>query len=664
MPRLPKTAVKTIFILTKQTNLDGPRMALSILRRKLRKDNPRWVILLIDIIIVFGCYIASHFILNSFLGVFDIGLMFKKSLLILSAYFIAFLTMRTYREIVRHTGLSEAIRIFKTVWLACMMLFITTLVIRSITGEDSVWGDYLRLSFAVIFSHGFFTMVILVAARVVYRHIYELLFYTKRKSRHVLIFGASRPGLVAYAMLQDDIRSKNKIVAFVEDNPSRVGKNSRGIRIVHITDIDENFVRKYDIDEVIIAVENNDPERLSRVTDHFHSLNIELKIMQPGRSLLNGGGKRQIRQLHIEDLLGRKPIKLDNPILEKELKGRTILVTGAAGSIGSELARQIALLPYGKIVLLDQAESSLYDIQQTIHSSNPAEAYFIVGDVRDKIFMRRVFETYRPDVVFHAAAYKHVPLMEANPYEAIWTNIYGSRIMADLSAEYKVYKFVMISTDKAVNPTNVMGASKRAAEIYVNSCNEGAETNFIITRFGNVLGSNGSVIPLFEKQIAKGGPLTLTHPDITRFFMTIPEACQLVLEAGTMGKGGEIFVFDMGKSVKIIDLAKRMIKLKGYHYPKDIDIKIVGLRPGEKIYEELLANNENTVKTHHPKIMIAKVCTDNLLVKRKQIDMLCRLVEYSETPMEGADIEMVRQLKAIVPEFVSQNSVFGQLDNK
>ncbi len=637
-------------------------MDLNVLRKKLRKDNPRWVILLIDVIIVFGCYVTFNFILNSFMGGFDIGLMFKQSIVVLLVYLGAFLFMKTYREIVRHTGLSEAIRIFKTVWLACMVLFLITLLVRSTELRDTVWAEYLRLSYAVVFSHGFFTMVMLVAARVVYRQIYELLFFTKRKSRHVLIFGASRPGLVAYAMLQDDIRSKNKVIAFVEDNASRVGKNSRGIRILHITDIDENFIHKNDIDEVIIAVENDDPERLSRVTDHFHNLNIELKIMQPGRSLLSGGGKRQIRQLRIEDLLGRKPIKLDNPVVEKELDGRTILITGAAGSIGSELARQIATLPYKRLVMVDQAESALYDVQQTIHTSNPDEAVFIVGDVRDQIFMRRLFETHRPDVVFHAAAYKHVPLMEANPYESIWTNVYGTRIVADLSMEYDVYKFVMISTDKAVNPTNVMGASKRAAEIYVNSCNEQSSTNFIITRFGNVLGSNGSVIPLFEKQIAKGGPLTLTHPEITRFFMTIPEACQLVLEAGTMGKGGEIFVFDMGKSVKIIDLAKRMIKLKGYRYPQDIDIKVVGLRPGEKIYEELLATNENTLKTHHPKIMIAKVCTEDLLIKRAEINLLCSLVERDGEAAEYADFEIVRQLKYIVPEFVSQNSIYDQLD--
>lgn len=639
-------------------------MDLSLLKRKLRKDNPRWVILLIDMIIVFCCYLASHFIVNSFVGNFNVELMVKKSIFIVGAYLIAFLWMKTYKDIVRHTGLSEAIRIFKTIWLACMILFVANFVVRSTVAADSVAAEYLHLSYSLIFTHGFFTMVMLVAARVAYRQIYEMLFFTKRKSKHVLIFGASRPGLVAFAMLQDDIRAKNKVVAFVEDKVNRVGKNSRGLRILHITEIDQAFIKKHDVDEVIIAVENNDPERLARVTDHFQQLNLELQIMQPGRSLLNGGGKRQIRKLRIEDLLGRKPIKLDNPVVEKELVGRTILVTGAAGSIGSELARQIAALPYGKIVLLDQAESALYDIQQTIHTSNPDEAHFIVGDVRDKIFMRRIFEKYKPDVVFHAAAYKHVPLMEANPYEAIWTNIYGSRIMADLAMEYNAYKFVMISTDKAVNPTNVMGATKRAAEIYVNSCSERSSTNFIITRFGNVLGSNGSVIPLFEKQMERGGPLTLTHADITRYFMTIPEACQLVLEAGTMGKGGEIFVFDMGKSVKIMDLAQRMIKLKGYRYPQDIDIKIVGLRPGEKIYEELLANNENTLKTHHPKIMIAKVSSSDITEKRMRLEGLCDYVASSEQNVDSNAMELVRQLKAIVPEFVSQNSVFSELDTQ
>ncbi|WDF69120.1 nucleoside-diphosphate sugar epimerase/dehydratase [Sphingobacterium oryzagri] len=637
-------------------------MDLGLLKRKLRKDNPRWVILFIDIIIVLGCYVVSSYVVNSFSGNFDVLLMMKKSLLVLSAYAFAFLYMRTYRDIVRHTGLSEAIRIAKTVWLACMLIFVISFVVRQTVEKGTPPSDYLRQSYALTFTHGFFTMVMLVAARVVYRQLYEMLFFTKRKSRHVLIFGASRPGLVAYAMLHDDIRAKNKVLAFVEDKANRVGKNSRGIRILHISDIDAEYVRQHDVDEVIIAVENNDPERLARLTDHFQQLPLELKIMQPGRSLLNGGGRRQIRKLQIEDLLGRKPIRLDNPIVQQELKDRCILVTGAAGSIGSELARQVASMPYARLILLDQAESPLYDLQQTIHLYDPKASHFVVGDVRDKIFMRRIFEKYRPEVIFHAAAYKHVPLMEENPYEAIWTNVYGSRIMADLAIEFETYKFVMISTDKAVNPTNVMGATKRAAEIYINGCNLQEATNFIITRFGNVLGSNGSVIPLFEKQMERGGPLTLTHPDITRYFMTIPEACQLVLEAGTMGKGGEIFVFDMGKSVKIIDLAKRMIKLKGYRFPEDIDIKIVGLRPGEKIYEELLANNENTQKTHHPKIMIAKVSTNDLLEKRQQIELMCDYVATEHLPLEKPELEVVRQLKLIVPEFLSQNSAFAALD--
>ncbi|TDS13811.1 polysaccharide biosynthesis protein [Sphingobacterium paludis] len=637
-------------------------MKLALLKRRLRKDNPRWVILLLDVLIVLCCYMVSHFIVNSFTGLFDVELMVKKSLLILAAYTASFLFMATYKDIVRHTGLSEAIRIFKTVWLACMIIFVVSFIIRQFFPKDTAISDYLRQSYALIFTHGFFTMVMLVAARVAYRQLYEILFFTKRKSRHVLIFGASRPGLVAYAMLTDDIRAKNKVIAFVEDKANVVGKNSRGIRILHISDIDEEYIRKHDIDEVIIAVENNDPERLARVTDHFQHLNMELKIMQPGRSLLNGGGKRQIRKLQIEDLLGRKPIRLNNPIVEEELNGKTIIVTGAAGSIGSELARQIAGLDYKRLILLDQSESPLYDLQQVIHLQHPESSHFVVGDVRDRIFMRRIFEKYQPEVIFHAAAYKHVPLMEDNPYEAIWTNVYGSRIMADLAMEFNAYKFVMISTDKAVNPTNIMGASKRAAEIYVNSCNARSGTNFIITRFGNVLGSNGSVIPLFEKQMERGGPLTLTHPDITRYFMTIPEACQLVLEAGTMGHGGEIFVFDMGKSIKIMDLAKRMIKLKGYRYPQDIDIKIVGLRPGEKIYEELLANNENTIATHHPKIMIAQVSATDLLAKRLQIEQMCVYIQSEHDRDEQTEREVVKQLKAIVPEFISQNSIYSDLD--
>jgi FlaA1/EpsC-like NDP-sugar epimerase len=335
-------------------------------------------------------------------------------------------------------------------------------------------------------------------------------------------------------------------------------------------------------------------------------------------------------------------------------------VTGGAGSIGSELVRQISFTDFDKLIVIDQAESALYDIQQELKANCHKDTLFMVGNVRDRQFMESIFEHYMPQIVFHAAAYKHVPLMEQNPYESILTNVWGSKNLADMADKYGVKKFVMVSTDKAVNPTNVMGATKRAAEIYVSALNRQSKTNYIVTRFGNVLGSNGSVIPLFEKQLKRGGPLTVTHENITRYFMTIPEACQLVQEAAVMGQGGEIYVFDMGEPVKIMDLAIRMIRLKGYNYPEDIGIEVTGLRPGEKIYEELLADNENATKTHHQKIMIARVRTEELDVNKKRIEQLCEQVTN-----QGANhnpMVLVELIKEIVPEYISQNSVFEQLD--
>jgi FlaA1/EpsC-like NDP-sugar epimerase len=331
-------------------------------------------------------------------------------------------------------------------------------------------------------------------------------------------------------------------------------------------------------------------------------------------------------------------------------------VTGAAGSIGSEICRQIAKHPYRNLILVDQAESPLYDLQQEFIQAGIKNFTAIVANLRDAHRMEHIFNKYKPQRVFHAAAYKHVPLMEENPYEAVKVNVFGTKILADLAIAHQIEKFVMISSDKAVNPTNVMGATKRAAEIYISSLFNTGKTKFITTRFGNVLGSNGSVIPLFKKQIAAGGPLTLTHKDITRYFMTIPEACGLVLEAGTMGEGGEIFIFDMGRSVKIITLAKRMIKLSGLSYPDDIDIIYTGLRPGEKLYEELLANEENMLPTHHKKIMIAKVTDLDSQKSKEAIIALCDLSEYSDVN------SIVTKLKEIVPEYISQNSSFEKLD--
>lgn len=633
------------------------------LKRHLYRDHPRWIILMIDMFIVFVSYILSIYVLYDLKGFADVSMMLKKLIIILFVYFTFFVSNSTFKGIVRQTGIQDAIKIFKTTATAYIVLMLFMIIVRSVVERGSVVSDYLRLPYGLLTMQFCMLLVFMIGSRVVYRTVFEYLSLSARKLENVLIFGASRPGLSTYSLLKEDPQVKYHVIAFVEDQLNRVGKRLAGLKILDITEITSDFIKRNRITDVIIAVENNDPERLQYVSDWFHQLGLELKIMSPARILPNSRVNREIRPLQIDDLLGRKPIKLDHQEIEAEMEGKVILVTGAAGSIGSELARQIARRSYKKLILLDQAESPLYDIQQSIKCSYPEHLHCVVGDVRNYFFMQKIFEEYHPDLVFHAAAYKHVPLMEANPYESIQTNVLGSKNVVDLSMKYGVKKMVMVSTDKAVNPTNIMGATKRMAEIYVSSCSGKSDTQFIITRFGNVLGSNGSVIPLFEKQMEQGGPLTLTHPDITRFFMTIPEACQLVQEAGVMGKGGEIFVFDMGKSIRIIDLAKRMINLKGYRYPEDIDIKIVGLRPGEKIYEELLANNENTIKTHHPKIMIAKVNHDDLHQKVERINYLCQHIIGPHAILPDF-MNLVRHMKKIVPEFKSQNSEFEILDNE
>lgn len=633
------------------------------LKRHLYRDHPRWIILIIDMFIVFVSYVLSIYVLYDLKGFADVSMMLKKLIIILFVYFTFFVSNSTFKGIVRQTGIQDVIKIFKTTATAYIVLMLFMIIVRSVVERGSVVSDYLRLPYGLLTMQFCMLLVFMIGSRVVYRTVFEYLSLSARKLENVLIFGASRPGLSTYSLLKEDPQVKYHVIAFVEDQLNRVGKRLAGLKILDITEITSDFIKRNRITDVIIAVENNDPERLQYVSDWFHQLGLELKIMSPARILPNSRVNREIRPLEIDDLLGRKPIKLDHQEIEAEMEGKVILVTGAAGSIGSELARQIARRSYKKLILLDQAESPLYDIQQSIKCSYPEHLHCVVGDVRNYFFMQKIFAEYHPDLVFHAAAYKHVPLMEANPYESIQTNVLGSKNVVDLSMKYGVKKMVMVSTDKAVNPTNIMGATKRMAEIYVSSCSGKSDTQFIITRFGNVLGSNGSVIPLFEKQMEQGGPLTLTHPDITRFFMTIPEACQLVQEAGVMGKGGEIFVFDMGKSIRIIDLAKRMINLKGYRYPEDIDIKIVGLRPGEKIYEELLANNENTIKTHHPKIMIAKVNHDDLSQKVERINYLCQHIVGPHAILPDF-MNLVRHMKKIVPEFKSQNSEFEILDNE
>jgi FlaA1/EpsC-like NDP-sugar epimerase len=501
---------------------------------------------------------------------------------------------------------------------------------------------------------------VLILSRFIFKAFYEVLSTELETIQTVVIYGAGDSGIITYGALNRDTQNNYEVIGFVDDNKSKVGKKIDRVKIYNSEEIDAEFIEKYSIDAVIISIQKISQDKLLKITDKFINLDVDVKIVPPLSNWIGGDLQaNQIRQIKIEDLLDRAPINIDNPVVQREVSGKVVMVTGAAGSIGSEISRQLSLYDCKYLILVDQAESALYDLQQELIQKSFTNFSAIVSDVRDHFKINRIFKKYKPQRIFHAAAYKHVPLMEKSPYEAIKVNVMGTKNMADLSINHGVERFVMVSTDKAVNPTNVMGASKRIAELYISCVSKTTKkTKFTTTRFGNVLGSNGSVIPLFKRQIEAGGPLTVTHKEITRYFMTIPEACSLVLEAGTMGKGGEIYIFDMGKSVKIYDIAKRMIHLSGLNYPADIDIKITGLRPGEKLYEELLADGENTTKTYHEKIMIAKTQDiDHSMVKEK-VD------EISKNFKKMKNGELVKFMKAIVPEYVSNNSEFESLDKE
>jgi FlaA1/EpsC-like NDP-sugar epimerase len=499
--------------------------------------------------------------------------------------------------------------------------------------------------------------------RLLVKHVFSYYRNSMVNRARVLIFGAGQTGIITRHVIEST--PKMQVVGFLEDNSNKIGKILDGAKIfsARVEDLERLFVEQ-SISELVFTAKDLSLDRKNEIVDICIRNQVKVRTVPPVEKWVRGElSFNQIKEINIEDLLGRESIKLNNDALDSDLKGKRILITGAAGSIGTELVMQGLQCRPESMVLIDQSESALYEIERTLKQMNSSTRFFCyLADVTNKERLEYIFREHKPQIVYHAAAYKHVPMMESNPSEAITCNILGTKILADLASVYLVQKFVMISTDKAVNPTNVMGCSKRIAEIYVQSLNNHLEaagahhTAFVTTRFGNVLGSNGSVIPLFKKQIQNGGPITVTHPEITRYFMTIPEACQLVLEAGSIGKGGEIFIFDMGKSVKILELAEKMIWLSGLEPRKDIDIVFTGLREGEKLYEELLNNFENTVRTHHDKIMIAKVQEYSYTEINKYVEL------FNDLVYDRNELKMVALMKELVPEYKSNYSRYEVLD--
>jgi FlaA1/EpsC-like NDP-sugar epimerase len=501
-----------------------------------------------------------------------------------------------------------------------------------------------------------FSLTFMAGSRFVIKLLYLESIKSTQVKENVLIYGAGTMGMITKRTIEVDTRNNQVAVGFIDNNNRLVGNRIDGLPIYSPDKILE-LKQQLNITTLIISIRNPNTDQLKKVIENCLEAGIKVQKVPDPKTWVNGElSALQLVKIPIEDLLGRAPIALNQEKLHASLSEKTILVSGAAGSIGSGLVLELLRHHPKKIILLDQAESPLYDLENQLRQlETQTKLEVVIADVCSLNRMQKIFDVFRPEIIFHAAAYKHVPMMENNPSEAIHTNILGTKHLVDLACQYQVEKFIFISTDKAVNPTNVMGASKRIAEMYAQFKNQSGSTKFITTRFGNVLGSNGSVIPLFQKQIENGGPVTVTDERITRFFMTIPEACQLVLEAFTMGEGGEIFVFDMGESIKIIDLAKKMIQLSGLELNKDISIKITGMRPGEKLYEELLADEENTMATHHPKILIAKT-RENSSQLGQEIDALIALFDKQNNQ------EIVLKMKEIVPEFISQNSTYEKLD--
>ena len=621
---------------------------------------PKWIVLVYDLSVIGFVFIFTTYLIVNFstdkVALHDTLLQFVAGAAI---FFVVYFFVKPHSNIVRHTTLTD----FSTI-IAAHAIGSTGLLGLSLLARHHPSIDHFIIAYPVIVIHFFISVFILLTSRLLIKAIYYTLILKPESSQNTMIFGAGRMGMIAHDVIEKENLLSYRLVGFIDDNPNLIGKKINGIQVYSADEAFRHIIARKKVKEIIIAIgpwELSHVRKQKFVNDCLNKGLIIKEVADVSAWIKGSLEKVKIQNIKIEDLLGRDPITVDINKISAGLNGKRILVTGAAGSIGSEIVRKLLLFNPKKIILVDQAESALYNFHNELLANfGNINVEIIVGDVSDKNRMKRVFVNHRPEIVFHASAYKHVPLMENHPYEAVKTNIGGTKIIADLSVEFDVRKFVMISTDKAVNPTNVMGASKRICEIYIQSLSQMKEmkTQFVTTRFGNVLGSNGSVVPLFKSQIEKGGPVTITHREITRYFMTIPEACQLVLEAGFMGNGSEIYVFDMGSPVKIYDLAEKMISLSGFIPHKDIKIVVTGLRPGEKLYEELLSTKENCQPTHNEKITIGKVRQyDHEEANAKITEMLNNL--GNET-----DEMIVTRMKDLVVEFISQNSKYEKLDLK